>query len=540
MQEVLEMEAVLSSTKEQPKEQPNANPGKTWTNDLLASIVVFLVALPLSMGVAVASGVSPAKGLITGIIGGILVGALAGCPLQVSGPAAGLTVLIWQIVQTHGVASLGIIVLLAGVFQVVAAMFKLGQWFRASSPSVIHGMLAGIGVLIIGSQLHVMMDDKPKGSGLKNLAYIPQAFWNAIDTADGSTHHLAATIGILTIGIMVAWSFVPKTIKVIPAPLVAVTVSAIVANLFDLPIKYINVPANLLNEVEFPTLGALQDLLDGKIIVSALAIAIIASAETLLTATAVDQMQQGPRTNYDRELLAQGIGNSLCGLLGAIPMTGVIVRSSANVEAGAKTRLSAILHGGWILASVVLLPFVLSKIPTTALAAILVFTGFKLVFSKARKELMQYGLSEVRIYYATIVAIVATDLLTGVIIGLVLSMLKLLYVFSHLEINIFRAKSGKEITISLVGAATFIRLPLIAAKLEALPPDAEVHVRLDELAYVDHACLELLSNWRSQYERNGGKAIVEIDRLHQRYQEGRPSQLDPSEDLSTREMSAIK
>jgi MFS superfamily sulfate permease-like transporter len=529
------MEAVLSSA----KEQPQINPEKTWTKDLLASIVVFLVALPLSMGVAVASGVDPAKGLITGIIGGIVVGALAGCPLQVSGPAAGLTVLIWQIVQNHGVASLGIIVLLAGIFQIVAATFKLGQWFRASSPSVIHGMLAGIGVLIIGSQMHVMMDDKPKGSGLKNLVYIPQAFWNAIDTADGSTHHLAAAIGILTIGVMIAWSFVPKSIKVVPAPLVAVTVAAIVANLGNMNIKYINVPSNLLNEVSLPSLVSLTNLLDSKILISALAIAIIASAETLLTATAVDQMQQGPRTNYDRELLAQGIGNSLCGLLGAIPMTGVIVRSSANVEAGAKTRLSAILHGGWILASVVLLPFVLSKIPTTALAAILVFTGFKLVFSKARKELMQYGLSEVRIYYATIIAIVATDLLTGVIIGLVLSMLKLLYIFSHLEINIFRAKAGKEITISLVGAATFIRLPLLASKLESLPPDAEVHVRLDELAYVDHACLELLSNWRNQYEKNGGKAVVEIAHLHQRYQEGRPSQLDASEDLSTREMTAM-
>jgi MFS superfamily sulfate permease-like transporter len=165
--------------------------------DFGASVVVFLVALPLCMGIAIASGVPPAAGLITGIVGGILVGFLGGAPLQVSGPAAGLTVLVWQIVQEHGLSLLGVIVLFAGLLQFLAGIFKLGQWFRAISPSVIHGMLAGIGVLIFASQFHIMVDDQPRGSGILNLISIPEAIYKGIFPLDGSVHHLAAMVGMI-------------------------------------------------------------------------------------------------------------------------------------------------------------------------------------------------------------------------------------------------------------------------------------------------------------------------------------------------------
>src|SRR5262245_11656429 len=178
--------------------------------DLMASIVVFLVALPLCMGIAIASGAPPAAGIITGIIGGLVVGTLAGSPLQVSGPAAGLTVLVWQYVQSFGLEQLGLIVLIAGGIQMFAGLMKLGQWFRAISPAVIQGMLAGIGVLIIGSQTHVLVDDSPKGSGWTNLISIPEALWKGIMPMDGTSHHLAAYIGLLSIIIMAAWKLIPQ------------------------------------------------------------------------------------------------------------------------------------------------------------------------------------------------------------------------------------------------------------------------------------------------------------------------------------------
>jgi MFS superfamily sulfate permease-like transporter len=209
--------------------------------DALASVVVFLVALPLCMGVAIASGVSPMAGLITGIAGGLVVGLIAGSPLQVSGPAAGLTVLVWQLVQQQGMAMLGVIVLLAGLMQLAAGLLKLGQWFRAVSPAVIHGMLAGIGVLIFASQFHVMLDGKPIGSGMQNFAGILPALMQTFNS--GGTSLQAFFIGLLTIAIIVLWNmFAPKRLKMLPAPLLAVVAAVIVSAIMQLKIKYIQLP----------------------------------------------------------------------------------------------------------------------------------------------------------------------------------------------------------------------------------------------------------------------------------------------------------
>ena len=492
---------------------------QTVAKDFLASIVVFLVALPLCMGIAIASGVPPALGLVTGIVGGIVVGFIAGSPLQVSGPAAGLTVLVWEMIQQHGIGMLGAIVLLAGVLQMLMGVAKLGQWFRAISPAVIQGMLAGIGVLIIASQIHVMVDDGPKGSGLTNLLSIPGALYKGVFPLDGSTHHIAAAVGLATIVLIIAWGYAPKKLQIVPAPLVAIVIVTIAALLLQLPVKYVNVPGNLASVVSFPTLATLQGLLNPAVLGSALALCFIASAETLLCATAVDRIHQGERTQYNKELFAQGVGNTVCGLLGALPMTGVIVRSSANVTAGGKTRLSAILHGAWILGLVVLAPFLLNKIPTTALAAILVYTGFKLLSPKAVRELKPYGWPEIAIYFATLVGIVATNLLVGVLIGLGLALLKLLYTFSHLEVRVHTDYATEETTVTLDGAATFIRLPKLAAALEALPAGTTVTLNTDKLHYIDHACLDLIANWRKQHVARDGHAEVPWEELQLRNQE---------------------
>jgi len=488
----------------------------TRANDIVASVVVFLVALPLCMGISIASGVPPALGLITGIIGGLVVGALSGAPLQVSGPAAGLTVLVFEIVQDHGIEALGPVVLIAGVLQFLAGRLHMGQWFRAMSPAVIYGMLAGIGILIFASQFHVMLDDTPRSSGIQNLLTIPSAIVHGIFPIDGSSHELAALVGILTITTLVLWDkYKPRSVRFVPGALVGVLVATTAAALFRMPLKFVKVPENLLDVVSLPSLGTMTASLDPSILMSAAALAFIASAETLLSASAVDRMQTLHRTNYDKELSAQGVGNMLCGFVGALPMTGVIVRSSANVQAGAQTRLSTMLHAVWLLALVALLPSVLRLIPTSALGAILVFTGYKLVDIKNIKQIAAYGRIPVAIYAATVIMIVCTDLLTGVITGVVLTIAKLIYQMTHLEINVRQDHGLRHI--ELIGAATFVKLPQLASALEAVPSGTEVHLDIHNLAHIDHACLDLMTSWRARHEQAGGIVRVEWDGLHSRY-----------------------
>lgn len=642
---------------------------KTWPRDLLASLVVFLVALPLCMGIALASGAPVAAGLTTGIIGGLIVGLFAGSPLQVSGPAAGLTVICGEVIREHGLPALGVIVIIAGGLQFAAGIFKLGQWFRAVSPAVIHGMLSGIGVLLLSSQIHVMVDDRPRHSGLANIASIPEALWKGLplpawepaelrrdrirwlqdfgqlherqreiedhvsrtitrhatayqhareaeglaafvslqeklvadvsaartalaDSPSGlaggerdtrtvaavhkarlvvdaalldlqeknvdhvvqslgqasnaladvlrslKSHDWAAKVGLLSIAVIMLWQgLAPKFLKLIPGPLLAVVGTTAVAWALSLPVLYVEVPDNLIDGLTFPSANVFQDVPLRELIVGGIMMAVIASAETLLCAAAVDRMHQGPRTNYDRELAAQGIGNLLCGCLGALPMTGVIVRSAANVQAGAKSRLSAILHGVLLLVFVVALSFVLRMIPTAALAGILVYTGFKLIDFKIFKYLWHVSRTEALIFLITVIVIVAEDLLTGVITGVVLSAVKLLVTFAHLDIRVAPATGHagqKRVTLSMNGAATFLRLPLLAARLEEVPPGTHLHVDLGNLNYIDHACLEMLTSWAKQHEATGGKLSVDWGVLHARFKSpahnGAPASGQPADE----------
>jgi MFS superfamily sulfate permease-like transporter len=503
---------------------PASTRGGTFKHDLLASIVVFLVALPLCMGIAIASGVPTEKaaavGLLSGIVGGIVVGCLAGSPLLVTGPAAGLSVLVFDLITRHGWERLGLIVVLAGLMQIAAGLLKLGQWFRAVSPAVIHGMLAGIGVLIFASQFHIMLDDTPRSSGLENILSLPEAFMRGIVPNDGAAHE-AARIGLLTIGVLVLWkALAPKGIKWLPAPLLAVTAATVATAIWQLPINLVTLPDNLFSEVTVPSLVGLNHL-DAwpALLGAALSIAFIASAETLLSASAVDQMHQGPRTRYDRELTAQGVGNLASGLVGGLPMTGVIVRSATNVEAGARTSLSEFLHGVWLLVFVCVFPFLLRAIPTASLAAILVYTGYKLVDIKQVRKLWAYGKSEVLIYLATAIGIVVIDLLAGVLIGLGLSALKLLITFSYLSVHVEDDPAERRTVLLLEGTATFLRLPKLASALESVPADRELHVHFEELAYIDHACLDLLMNWEKQHRATGGTLVIDWGSLRARFSE---------------------
>lgn len=493
------------------------------SKDFFASIVVFLVAVPLCLGIAIASGLPPTAGIITGIIGGLVVGSISGSPLTVSGPAAGLVVIVADIVTEFGLAIYGVIVLAAGFVQILAGVFKLGVWFRAISPAVIHGMLGGIGILIIGSQFHIMLDRDPLSSGIKNLLDIPNGLLETFESHGGNIY--AAITGIITIASIVLWTrYAPTRLKLIPGALIGVVLAVIVANLFSFDIKYLtdlfDGPTNLQNilgTIITPTMSTVEASMTAGVLLAVVSLAFIASAESLLSCAAVDQMHQGVRTKYDRELMAQGVGNAICGFLSALPMTGVIVRSSANVEAGATSRVSTILHGLWLLLFISIFLFTLEYIPVATLAGVLVYTGYKLAYPKVAKELLTYGKAELAIYIITIVTIVSFNLLAGVVTGLALSIAKLLYVFSHVSIKAEHQPNSKQTTLHLKGSATQLGIPKLVSVLDHLEAGRDIHVQFDDLEYIDHACIELLNGWQKQYQMTGGNVTIEWDSLIGKY-----------------------
>lgn len=493
-----------------------AGPARAMTlRDLTASVVVFLVAMPLCLGIAIASGVPPEKGLITGIIGGIVVGMLAGSPLQVSGPAAGLAVIVFELVRDLGLAALGPILVLAGLLQVAAGLFRMGGWFRAISPAVVHGMLAGIGVLIVVGQFHLLFDARPLASGLENLAAMPGRLLG-LSFADLQAAEMAFAIGLTTIAGMIGWErYRPAALRLVPGALVGVLLGtglalALAALAPTIGVTRVSVPDSLASAITLPGGGFLGALATPAVIVAALAIAFIASAETLLSAAAVDKMHDGVRTDYNRELRAQGIGNLLCGLAGALPMTGVIVRSSANVQAGAVSRLSAILHGVWILGFVALLPFVLEAIPMASLGAVLVVTGLRLVsLDHARHLLRDYGVLPALIWAATLIAVVTTDLLTGVLLGIALSLVELIPHVKRLGLKVDTGSDGDTHAIRLDGTATFLTLPRLSAALDSAPAAGPVRLDVRGLADADHTSAELLRDWLQRRRAAGGR--VDMD-----------------------------
>jgi MFS superfamily sulfate permease-like transporter len=282
-------------------------------------------------------------------------------------------------------------------------------------------------------------------------------------------------------------------------------------------VKYVELPANIFTAVQIPGTEHFLRLLEPQFLIAAMTVAFVASAETLLSATAVDQMHDGPRANYNRELLSQGVGNSLSGLLGGLPMTGVIVRSATNVAAGARTRKSTMLHGLWLLLFVAALPFVLRMVPTASLAAVLVYTGYKLVNPANVRRLLRFGGAPMIIYAATVVMIVATDLLIGIATGLVLSLLKVLWALSHVDIDIREEPAGNRIDVHISGAATFLRMPRLVDTLSSLPENLHVHVHLSELRYIDHACFDAIAEWEKKRTEKNHPVIVEWQEAKERY-----------------------
>jgi MFS superfamily sulfate permease-like transporter len=387
--------------------------GKRFGRDLSASFIVFLVALPLCLGIAIASGVPPERGLVTGIIGGILAGRLAGSPLSVSGPAAGLTTLVFELVSRHGLAALGPIVLLGGLLQVLGGFARIGGYVRSMPPAIVEGMLAAIGLILVSSQLHVMLDTAPSAGFLPNVEHFGGML------TGGS--YIAFGLGLLTIVAMVGWERLrPAMLREIPGALLGVGTATLAASVLGLHVARVALPASLSGAVALMHPAQLSELASPALLGSAVSLALIASIESLLSAAAVDRMLPRRRTDYSRELIAQGLGNMACGVVGALPMTGVIVRSAANVRAGARTRASAVLHGVWLFALVAAAPGILELVPTASLAGLLVMVGLRLVNLHHLQTMARDGRQVLAVYFTTVAVILATNLLTGVIAGLLL------------------------------------------------------------------------------------------------------------------------
>ncbi|MBM2622874.1 bifunctional SulP family inorganic anion transporter/carbonic anhydrase [Actinoplanes sp. LDG1-06] len=465
---------------------------KAFRHDVPASIVVFLIAIPLSLGIAAASGAPLMSGLIAAVVGGVVVGLLGGAPLQVSGPAAGLTVIVAGTIVSYGFAATAAIVALAGGVQIILGLARLGRAALALSPAVVHGMLAGIGLVIALSQIHVLLGGDAQGEAWKNLRDLPAQI--------AGNHGHSTLIGLLTIAVLLLWPRLVKT-SLLPAALAAVVIATVVTAAFATDIKLVELPDNPLDEMIFPRW---PDAGPGEITVAVLTIALVASVESLLSAVAVDRMHDGPRADLNRELVAQGAGNATSGLLGGLPITGVIVRSSTNVAAGARTRASAILHGLWIAVFVLVCAPLLETIPMAALAAVLVVVGLRLISLAQIRTYVRHR--ELPTYVITAVGVVATDLLTGVALGLGSAVLIMLWRLVRCETRVVAAGPG-EWTVTISGTLAFIGSGRVARALAQIPEGEKVAVEL-HLDYLDHGAFQVIDDWREAYGKTGGTVTV--------------------------------
>lgn len=468
----------------------------TLRHDLPASVVVFLVAVPLSLGVALASGAPLASGLIAAVVGGLVAGALGGSVVQVSGPAAGLSLVVAELVQTYGWRATCMITLLAGAVQLLLGLFRAARAALAVSPAVVHGMLAGVGAVIALSQLHVVLGGSPQRSALASLVELPGQL------AELHGHKIA--VGLLTIAVLAVWVRLPKPVRAVPAPLAALLAAAVTAWAFGWDVTRVDL-SGAFDEWAFPVLP--QG--DGHVIVAAvLLVALLAGVESLLCSVAVDGMHTGPRADLDQELTGQGVANMVSGALGGLPLAGVIVRSTANVRAGGRTRASTVLHGVWVLVFAIGFGWTIQLIPMEALAALLVFIGVQMVnLGHVRKV---HGHGEVPVYLATMAAVILLGLAEGVLFGLALAALMALRRLTRVTVRTRRHPDGRHHA-TICGSLTFLGVPRLTQELRAIPPGVAVDLDLN-IDFMDNAAFEAIHAWRLEHERLGG--TVDIDELH--------------------------
>jgi MFS superfamily sulfate permease-like transporter len=480
------------------------------TADLSASIVVLLVALPLCLGIALGSGAPLFSGIIAGIVGGIVVGIASGSQLSVSGPAAGLTVIVASaILKLQVFEAFLLSVVIAGAIQLVLGSIKAGVIGDYIPNSVIKGMLAAIGLILILKQFpHLVgydsnyVGDESFDQGDKDNTF--SGLLSAVNYITPS----AAVIGIVSVLVLMSWEQKPfksnKWLKLIPGPLIVVLIGTIMNEVFKgyrqdytLEAKHLvtlPVAENITGFISFLTFPKLDYLKNADVWITGFTIAIVASLETLLGIEAVDKLDPLKRvTPPNRELKAQGIGNIFSGMLGGLPLTSVVVRSSANVSAGAKTKLAAILHGLFMLLCVLFIPFILNKIPLAALAAILIFTGYKLAKVSLFKEFYQKGWDQFMPFVITIVAILATDLLKGIIVGIAVGLFFM--VRSNFRSAVFVVNDDNKFLFRLRKDVSFLNKPIVKKKLEEVPKNAYVLIDATRADFIDQDVIEEVNNF---------------------------------------------
>jgi MFS superfamily sulfate permease-like transporter len=507
---------------------------ENWNSDLLSGFLVFLIALPLCLGISMASGFPPMAGIITAIIGGLLVSRISGSYVTINGPAAGLIVVVLDAVQSLGngdnVAgyhyTLAAIVV-ASVLQILLGVFKAGKLSAFFPTSVVHGMLAAIGIIIMAKQIHTLFGVKPAAKSLiDTILEIPHSIANL--------NPQIALIGLLGIVILIVWTQLKNpTLKKIPAPLVAVIVGVLLGQYFGIDAahtysftgKEFNIGPNFLVDVKnnffdsfaHPDFGKIAS---GEFWQAVITIWLVGSLESLLSATAVDKLDPYKRlSNLNRDLTAVGAGNLLTGMLGGLPMIAEIVRSSANINNGAKTGWANFFHGAFLLLFVALFPGLIHEIPLSILAALLVFTGFRLASPKEFAKTMDVGLDNFIVFVGTIIGIIATDLLIGVLIGIVIKLglhiargLNPATLFS-LAYDL-KTEADDSVHVKISGSAVFTNVITLKSLVAGLPVGKNVSFDLSEANLVDHTVMEFIHEFTEEYQHAGGQCrIVGLESL---------------------------
>jgi len=483
-------------------------------NDLPASMVVFFVALPLCLGIALASGAPLFSGLIAGIIGGIVVGSLSGSKIGVSGPAAGLAAIVLTAIGTLGsYENFLVAVVLGGVIQLIFGLLKAGIIGYYFPSSVIKGMLTGIGIIIVLKQIPHFFGYNTDPEG--DFAFFQVDGENTFSEIFKTINNISlgsTVVGLIGLGILILWNNIlskkGKFFNIIQGPLVAVVVGIIYFYITDSESKYgisashlvsVPVPDNFdsfVSQFSFPNFAAISN---PEVWVIAFTIALVASLETLLCVEATDKLDPHKNvTPTNRELLAQGTGNVISGLIGGLPITQVIVRSSANIQSGGRSKMAAIIHGFFLLISVILIPNLLNKIPLSVLAAILLIVGYKLAKPKLFKQMFHLGWKQFIPFTVTVLGIVFTDLLIGIGMGLAIGIVVILiksFQNSHF-LHIEDQSNGKhKIKMTLAEEVTFFNKGAILKELDSLPIDTFLELDVRQTRYLDHDIIEILEDF---------------------------------------------